>query len=1049
MNTPRRIWAYLAVCAIALLAPGAGAQTLDDILSSLAQPRASAPTVAPDERARGLLDEARNAALLGDTQRAWVIVREARAEMGDRADRCPELFRISADIALREGDAWRGAVLLRRVLTLEPGDTASRERLTGAILGGAGAEARDAWVLARALRSTTLEPNERATALRLLADVLEDLGRPEDASVVREEGGRIARTLDTPEFVGVELDREQRQTIALSLGEAVQGVLRDPLAQRSLVTEMLRAARDIEGVIDEAEEREQTPELIALTAQLLCEQGEARRGDALLRSALDDHPSHPALLAARARTLHNMGDYELLRELARSLDQDTPESLELGATLLRAGGAASEALSRARRALDGTDPSDADRLVRRAMLCAGCSLDDDDPSSASVVLLEAHRSVPTAGAPLRLLASLHAPDGPEPSEELHAMARARLLALDEESHDAAVVRATDALKRGYADIAEGVLLGLASDRPEDPLPARLLVGLWMETDRAGRAEAWLDAQLEQRPALTHLRLLLSGVYIERNRVRRALAILEAWHDDNPGDIPISLELERVYRDHARAPEQAERLALRRLKRLPDSLDALKERAAILARLGNPDDLGVELDRLLPLAQNSGEDLGPWSIELFRALFRDTVRRRAGQIDVTPIVVRLHAGIPSTPFDADELAIRALASGSRDVNSVIDAVRRGMTRHPERAHELAMIGASELITDALAVARMVQAEERAAGLEQQVLRQRYHASLDLAKRAVVGTLAEARPAFDTPEGRASAATLGRALEFTERVGNIISDPGEHGRDLADTLLALQDPTPALVAKLDPERADELLLDDEARSRIPVEAIAREAHSMSYAFPGDTDRERSDALTELGLRLEPTSPTINNDYGYRLAERNERLDEAERMTLLAVRSSPTNHSFLDSLGWVRYKMGKLEDTRTERGAVSLLDEAYRLAASAADNGSTQALYSAPVLGDHLGDALWAAGRTDEAVRAWEMALPRADRVLAALGLEPGDPRDEVAEAMRVYLDTRAAVEAKLRAAKANEAPPVAPPHGPGYTPPDPDPDDAPGDDADAMP
>ncbi|MEM1423789.1 MAG: hypothetical protein AAGH64_07275, partial [Planctomycetota bacterium] len=160
--------------------------------------------------------------------------------------------------------------------------------------------------------------------------------------------------------------------------------------------------------------------------------------------------------------------------------------------------------------------------------------------------------------------------------------------------------------------------------------------------------------------------------------------------------------------------------------------------------------------------------------------------------------------------------------------------------------------------------------------------------------------------------------------------------------------------------------------------------------------------------------------------------ENLEEAERMTMIAVSKQPGNHSFLDSLAWARYKLGKLEDTRTQRGAVSLLQEAFRTAQTLDDRTSS------PVLGDHLGDALWAAGRTEEALRVWEDALPLAGSLLLGFNIEPDADRASVPPVLLTYVDLHGALVAKVDAARAGRQPPIAPPHGPGYTPPA---DDAP--------
>lgn len=101
-------------------------------------------------------------------------------------------------------------------------------------------------------------------------------------------------------------------------------------------------------------------------------------------------------------------------------------------------------------------------------------------------------------------------------------------------------------------------------------------------------------------------------------------------------------------------------------------------------------------------------------------------------------------------------------------------------------------------------------------------------------------------------------------------------------------------------------------------------------------------------------------IHNDLGYTLADEGIRLDEAERMIRHALSEEPLNSAYLDSLGWVYYKQGRFE------AAIELLERAILL--TARDDA---------VMYDHLADALYRAGRVDEARKNWEEALRLSDR------------------------------------------------------------------------
>ncbi|HEX8175619.1 MAG TPA: tetratricopeptide repeat protein [Pyrinomonadaceae bacterium] len=116
----------------------------------------------------------------------------------------------------------------------------------------------------------------------------------------------------------------------------------------------------------------------------------------------------------------------------------------------------------------------------------------------------------------------------------------------------------------------------------------------------------------------------------------------------------------------------------------------------------------------------------------------------------------------------------------------------------------------------------------------------------------------------------------------------------------------------------------------------------------------DMKGSEASIRRVLEKEPDNATALNNLGYFLVERNERLTEALEMIQRAVRAEPTNSSFLDSLGWAYFKLGKL-------------DEAERNLKEAARRDPTSS-----TIQEHLGDVFQKQGKATEARAAWQKAL-----------------------------------------------------------------------------
>ncbi len=104
----------------------------------------------------------------------------------------------------------------------------------------------------------------------------------------------------------------------------------------------------------------------------------------------------------------------------------------------------------------------------------------------------------------------------------------------------------------------------------------------------------------------------------------------------------------------------------------------------------------------------------------------------------------------------------------------------------------------------------------------------------------------------------------------------------------------------------------------------------------------------------LKESPGNPIAMNNLGYFLLERNERLQEAFDLIQQAAKIDPINPSYLDSLGWAYFKLGRLAEAE-----VTLKD------ASRYDPGSATIL-------EHLGDVYQQQGRFDMARTSWERAL-----------------------------------------------------------------------------
>ena len=104
----------------------------------------------------------------------------------------------------------------------------------------------------------------------------------------------------------------------------------------------------------------------------------------------------------------------------------------------------------------------------------------------------------------------------------------------------------------------------------------------------------------------------------------------------------------------------------------------------------------------------------------------------------------------------------------------------------------------------------------------------------------------------------------------------------------------------------------------------------------------------------LAMNPASPSTLNYLGYMLADRNVRLNEALEMLKKAVDQEPANSAFLDSLGWVYFRLNKLEDA----------EDTLRRALQPGVRDAT--------VFDHLGDVCFGRNKLKDAIKQWERSL-----------------------------------------------------------------------------
>ncbi|OOZ65035.1 hypothetical protein BOW45_02980 [Solemya velum gill symbiont] len=105
----------------------------------------------------------------------------------------------------------------------------------------------------------------------------------------------------------------------------------------------------------------------------------------------------------------------------------------------------------------------------------------------------------------------------------------------------------------------------------------------------------------------------------------------------------------------------------------------------------------------------------------------------------------------------------------------------------------------------------------------------------------------------------------------------------------------------------------------------------------------------------IAANPDHALALNALGYTLADETDRYEEALELITRALELMPKSPAILDSMGWVLFRMGRLDES------ISYLQQA-------ADINSDGEITA------HLGEVLWHSGKREEAMSVWKSGLER---------------------------------------------------------------------------
>ncbi len=513
---------------------------------------------------------------------------------------------------------------------------------------------------------------------------------------------------------------------------------------------------------------------------------------------------------------------------------------------------------------------------------------------------------------------------------------------------------------GHATI--GILLAQTADNP----------------DQLTRAVAHLEAALDAPGQGGAVRLTLVQALLRLGRGEAAFQALQPLLDERPDDVRLQLLAGQALRQMGKLDEAAaqfHRAAERPEGRQRATLELVETLTAAEKYREAADVLGGFLEK----EGKTLAGLTRWATLLARADDRakatevlDDVLARDPDFREALLVKAMLESRDGRPEAAEQLYRRAIAASPTDADaamglarllvdlrrldearSLIDGVWNQLANEPvaadpariEVAQERATV---ELIDRKLDAARpwldrldAVPLSRRSLALWIEYFRQReaYREGLDF--------LAKAKPGSDPISSRMLAS-------FTAELRLALGDEAGAHAALDPLLEGEQEDVVAGLGALERRKRYQ---ESAASARAALDRL-KDAPDVEFILAASLERigswDESVAVFRRLIESQPDNPTSLNYLGYMFADKGVNLDEALVLIQKAVKLDPTSGAYLDSLGWVHFRLGNLDLAEKH------LTEAARLEPFDA------------TVHEHLGDLFAARGDRAKAVVAYRRAV-----------------------------------------------------------------------------
>jgi len=477
------------------------------------------------------------------------------------------------------------------------------------------------------------------------------------------------------------------------------------------------------------------------------------------------------------------------------------------------------------------------------------------------------------------------------------------------------------------DKAEKVLLGMLKDDPENEAAVEQLTQLYLDENKSEEAISLLEGMIARSPSAT-LNDLLGDAYTQTHDYGKAEKAYRNAVDLDPSELGHLRGLGQTLLSEEKYPD-ALSVYQKLADLMPDDADVYLRMAQIYRELHQLDKAEESIVKARQYAPGTVEVMyNEAMIYEAQGRFEDAVRV------LSDAVTGVKTQSTVLPSRRRELAIlyQQLGGLYRDMNNYQAAVYT--------FQELGHLG---------------EEEDRRARM---LIMETYRQAKELPKALLTGKEALAKYPSDPAVRATYALLLGENQQADE--GAKLLQASLKGtaadRELYLNLSQIYERSHRY------QEAEEMARKAEA---LPGEPRENEMtwFLLGAIFERQKQYDKAEEQFKKVLALNPKNAEALNYYGYMLADRGVRLDDARDMIQRALDQEPFNGAYLDSLGWTYFKQNKIEDAEV----------ALRKAAEREPHD--------PTIRTHLGDVYAKQGRMDLAAAEWEKSLGEWRRSLPA--------------------------------------------------------------------